>query len=197
MANRLENDVRAMWLGLKNAGGISIRYVDGGDMSAPIEAVVGESSFELETEAEIYQTHKTQDFILPTSTLILAGGVVKPRRLSLIQWLDADDPNTVLATFEINAPGDEKHYRYSDQFRYLLRIHSVETDLTQLIISGDLTATDIAIPAPIVGTPTASTDADDTTSTPSSIVIPAPIVGTAVATETDNEYGNEYAPEFA
>ncbi len=63
---------------------------------------------------------QSRDFLIHTADLVLTGTQTLPIAGDLIR--EIQDASTFV--YEVMAPGNEPHYRYSDPFRKLLRIHT-------------------------------------------------------------------------
>jgi len=70
------------------------------------------------------ETVQSRDFLIFTADLILDGSIVSPARGDQIRETVGD------ATFvyEVMAPGQEPPWRYSDDFRKTLRVHTKHVD---------------------------------------------------------------------
>ena len=111
----------ASWLAdqLKTHGSVSVTYVRGVDQVS-VEATIGKTEFEIDDGSGVVIRIQSRDFLIHTADLQLGGGETLPAAGDLIH--ETQGTNTFV--YEVMAPGNEPHYRYSDPFRKLLRIHS-------------------------------------------------------------------------
>jgi len=127
VANLLE--AGAEWLAnqLKTHASSDVVYVRGGDQ-VPVKATIGKTEFEIDDGSGVVVRIQSRDFLIHTADLVLGGTETLPVAGDLIR--EVQGTNTFV--YEVMAPGNEPHYRYSDPFRKLLRIHSkhVATETT-------------------------------------------------------------------
>lgn len=127
MANLFE--AGATWLAdqLKTHAIADVIYVRGGDQ-VPVKATIGKTEFEIDDGSGVVVRIQSRDFLIHTADLVLGGTETLPVAGDLIR--EVQGTNTFV--YEVMAPGNEPHYRYSDPFRKLLRIHSkhVATETT-------------------------------------------------------------------
>lgn len=85
-----------------------------------LSAVFGRTMLKLADEVTGFRIVWTdRDFIVRAADLVLNGVAVLPARGDRI----AEVSNGVAWTFDVLAPGDEPHWRWSDPERTMLRIH--------------------------------------------------------------------------
>ena len=84
-------------------------------------ATIGHTPFSQVTDSGIIETYQTRDYLITAAELILGGNVVLPQRGDLITETDANGNSFV---YQVMAPGGEPHYRFCDQFRVKLRVHT-------------------------------------------------------------------------
>jgi hypothetical protein len=92
-----------------------VDYSRGSD-SVAVSATVGKTVFDLDRGYGIVEHFESRDFLIRTDDLILNGSKTIPKRGDRI----TDDGNT----YEVMSPNSEPHYRFSDPYRRLFRIHT-------------------------------------------------------------------------
>mgnify|MGYP000997170060 CR=1 FL=1 len=90
-------------------------YSRGAD-TVTVDATIGRTVFEVVRGDGIVEHAESRDFLILTNTLILGGSKTIPKRGDRIK----EDG----LTFEVLAPGTEPHFRFSDPYRRLYRIHT-------------------------------------------------------------------------
>ena len=86
----------------------------------PVKATIGKTEFEIDDGSGVIERFQARDYLIHTVDLVLGGVETLPVAGDLIR--EAQDATTFV--YEVMAPGNEPHYRYSDPFRKLLRIHT-------------------------------------------------------------------------
>ena len=111
----------ATWLAnqLKAHASAEVTYVRGVDQ-VPVKATIGKTEFEIDDGSGVIVRIQSRDFLIHTADLVLAGTESLPVAGDLIR--ETQGANTFV--YEVMAPGNEPHYRYSDPFRKLLRVHA-------------------------------------------------------------------------
>jgi hypothetical protein len=95
---------------------VSVTYRRGAQ-SVTFDATLGSSLLKTTDTAGRVKLERTdRDFIFTATLLDFGSGPVLPQRG------DAVESNGEV--FEVMAPGREPHYRYSDPFKTILRVHS-------------------------------------------------------------------------
>ena len=114
-------DTGATWLAnqLKTHASTDVIYVRGVDQ-VPVKATIGKTEFEIDDGSGVIVRIQSRDFLIHTTDLVLAGTDSLPVAGDLIR--ETQGANTFV--YEVMAPGNEPHYRYSDPFRKLLRVHA-------------------------------------------------------------------------
>ncbi|WP_417849410.1 hypothetical protein [Thalassoglobus sp.] len=92
-------------------------------LSVTVPATVGKTEFEVDDEFGVVQRIESRDFLILTSDLILDGTVTIPERGDVVE----EQAGTQTLQYEVNAPGKEPCWRYSDLYRQTLRIHTKAT----------------------------------------------------------------------
>lgn len=119
MANLFEN--AATWLAgqLKTHAAVDVVYVRGND-SVLVKATIGKTDFEVDDGSGVILRVQSRDFLIQAADLQFGGGAVLPVAGDRIR----ETQGSQTFVYEVTAPGAEPHYRFSDPFRNLLRIHS-------------------------------------------------------------------------
>jgi hypothetical protein len=100
-----------------------VLYVRGAER-VEVAATVGQTVFRLDDGAGGILHSESRDYLIRAADLMLAGERVTPRRGDQVRETDAG----VTFVYEVTAPGDEPHWRYSDPYRLTLRIHTQQID---------------------------------------------------------------------
>jgi len=95
-----------------------------GDDSVVLSATIGRTEFEQVDEHGIVQRVESRDFIIRAADLVLAASQTLPRGGDQIRETDGE----MTFVYEVMAPGDEPPWRYSDQYRKALRVHTKLVD---------------------------------------------------------------------
>lgn len=85
-----------------------------------IDATIGRSEFELTTDDGIVERVETRDFLFPTADLVLAETATVPQRGDKIIETIGD----ATLTYEVLPHQNLPAFRYSDEFRVMLRVHT-------------------------------------------------------------------------
>ena len=119
MSNLLQ--IGASWLAdqMKTHASIDVTYERGAEQ-VPVKATVGKTEFELDDGSGVVVRIQSRDFLIHTADLVLGGVETLPVAGDLIR----ETQGAKTFVYEVMAPGDEPHYRYSDPYRKLLRIHT-------------------------------------------------------------------------
>ena len=119
MANLFETG--ATWLAnqLKTHASTDVIYVRGVDQ-VPIKATIGKTEFEIDDGSGVIQRIQSRDFLVHAADLQIGGSETLPQAGDKIR----ESQGSSAFVYEVMAPGDEPHYRFSDPFRKLLRIHT-------------------------------------------------------------------------
>jgi hypothetical protein len=111
----------ASWLAdqMKMHASVDVIYERGAEQ-VPVKATVGKTEFEIDDGSGVVVRIQSRDYLIQAADLVLGGMETLPLAGDLIR--ETQGANTFV--YEIMAPGNEPHYRYSDPFRKLLRIHT-------------------------------------------------------------------------
>lgn len=113
----------AAWLGgqHKQHNSRSVTYRRGGE-SVALQATVGRTEYE-QTDAEGVTTFsRIRDFLLTASDLDFGGGPVLPELGDVIE----ETQSGTTFTYAVLVDPSGEHFRWSDPFRTVLRIHTRE-----------------------------------------------------------------------
>jgi len=107
---------------LRDAAGVSIRYVRGSD-SIAIVAVPGRTDYETETFGGVYNSDQSRDYLVLAEDLKFSGNTVLPERGDEIRETIGGQ-ETVFPVLDL---GGGRHYSFSDQYRIVVRIHTKQS----------------------------------------------------------------------
>ncbi len=85
-----------------------------------VQATTGRTEFEQADEAGLIHRTESRDFLIRAADLDLGAGPVLPRAGDQVREMVA----TSVFVYEVNAPGGQPPFRYSDPYRRVLRIHT-------------------------------------------------------------------------
>lgn len=91
-----------------------------GDLSAPVSATIGRTTFEVDDGYGVLVRYHSRDFLVPVEELLLGDNRVAPERGDRIQEMQ----DGVTYVYEVTAPGKDPPWRYSDPYRRTFRIHT-------------------------------------------------------------------------
>lgn len=94
-------------------------YQQGIDL-IPVKATVGRTIFEQTDAYGVVQKFESRDYLIQTNDLQIDNASILPKRGDRIR----EDIGDLTVVYEVMAPGKEPHWRYSDPYRKLLRIHT-------------------------------------------------------------------------
>jgi len=119
MSNLFEQG--AAWLAdqLKTHGSTAVVYQRGA-LQASVQATIGKTEFEIDDGSGVIQRFESRDYLIQTADLVLGGAQTLPVAGDRILETVGDQ----VLVYEVLAPGNEPHFRFSDPFRKLLRVHS-------------------------------------------------------------------------
>jgi hypothetical protein len=112
------------WLAskLKSHASSPVVYVRGANQ-ASVSATIGRTLMKLDDGyGGIRMQWTDRDFLIAPLDLIIAGSAITPERGDTI----LETVGTKVYTYEVNAPGGEPAWRWSDPHRSLYRIHTKE-----------------------------------------------------------------------
>jgi hypothetical protein len=89
-----------------------------------VTATIGQTVFAVDNGEGAALQVESRDYLIRAAHLVLGGGPVLPRRGDRIR--EVEGPQVFV--YEVTAPGNEPHWRYSDPYRRTLRIHTKQVD---------------------------------------------------------------------
>jgi len=101
----------------------AVAYVRG-EASVDLLATIGRTIFEQSDAYGIVERTEARDFLVRAEDLVLDGAVALPERGDRVR----ETVGAQVLVYEVMAPGNEPHYRYSDAYRWTLRIHTKHVD---------------------------------------------------------------------
>ena len=85
-----------------------------------VQATIGKTEFEQADDAGLIHRVESRDFLVRTGDLDLGAGPILPRAGDQVR----ETVGTTVFVYEVNAPGGQPPFRYSDPYRRVLRIHT-------------------------------------------------------------------------
>ena len=110
------------WLAnqLKSHASSTVVYVRGANQVS-VYAIIGRTLMKLEDGyGGVHMQWTDRDFLISPSELVLAGSPITPERGDTIR----ETMDGKVYIYEVNAPGNEPSWRWSDPHHKLLRIHT-------------------------------------------------------------------------
>jgi hypothetical protein len=83
-------------------------------------ATIGRTEFEQADDAGLIHRVESRDFLVRAADLDLASGPTLPRAGDQVR----ETVGAQVFVYEVNAPGGQPPFRYSDPYRRVLRIHT-------------------------------------------------------------------------
>ena len=119
MANLLKQG--AAWLARTQARHAAevVTYLRG-EASVRVRATVGRSEFEVDDGAGTLTRSQTRDYLVPAGELVLDGAATEPQPGDRI----VEGPLDAGQAYEVRPPPGVPAWRWSDDFRTTLRIHT-------------------------------------------------------------------------
>lgn len=96
-----------------------------GAASAQVAATVGETVFQIDDGAGALLRVESRDYLITAVDLVLGGSPTLPQRGDRIR----ETQGTQVFVYEVMAPGEEPHWRWSDPYRRTLRVHTKQIDV--------------------------------------------------------------------
>lgn len=91
-----------------------------GSEAKEVQATIGKTEFEQADEAGLIHRTESRDFLVRTADLNIGSGLILPRAGDQVR----ETVGTSVSVYEVNAPGGQPPFRYSDPYRRTLRIHT-------------------------------------------------------------------------
>ncbi|MFN5958331.1 MAG: hypothetical protein ACK462_10405 [Planctomyces sp.] len=85
-----------------------------------VQATIGKTEFEQADDAGLIHRVESRDFLVRTADLDLGAGPILPRAGDQVR----ETVGLSVFVYEVNAPGGQPPFRYSDPYRRVLRIHT-------------------------------------------------------------------------
>ena len=85
-----------------------------------VQATIGRTEFEQADDAGLIHRVESRDFLVRTADLDLGAGPILPRAGDQVR----ETVGLSVVVYEVNAPGGQPPWRYSDPYRRVLRIHT-------------------------------------------------------------------------
>ena len=100
----------------------TVVYRRGTDEKA-VQATIGRTEFEQADDSGLIHRVESRDFLVRTADLDLGAGLILPRAGDQVRETVGSVGASVFV-YEVNAPGGQPPFRYSDPYRRALRIHT-------------------------------------------------------------------------
>lgn len=97
----------------------TVTYVRG-SQTVDVAASIGKTAFRIDKGYGVTERIESRDFLVLSEDLVLGGVQALPLRGDRVREISG----TQAFIYEVMAPGNEPHYRYSDAYRKTLRIHT-------------------------------------------------------------------------
>ena len=91
-----------------------------GAESKEVLATIGKTEFEQADDAGLIHRVESRGFLVRTADMDLGSGLTLPRAGDQVR----ETVGAQVFVYEVNAPGGQPPFRYSDPFRRVLRIHT-------------------------------------------------------------------------
>ena len=85
-----------------------------------VQATIGKTEFEQADDAGLIHRVESRDFLVRTADMDLGSGLTLPRAGDQVR----ETVGAQVFVYEVNAPGGQPPFRYSDPYRRVLRIHT-------------------------------------------------------------------------
>lgn len=85
-----------------------------------VQATIGKTEFEQADDAGLIHRVESRDFLIRASDLDLGAGPTLPRTGDQVR----ETSGSQVFVYEVNAPGGQPPFRYSDPYRRVLRVHT-------------------------------------------------------------------------
>lgn len=97
----------------------TVLYRRGAD-EQEVQATIGKTEFEQADDAGLIHRVESRDFLIRASDLDLGAGPTLPRAGDQVR----ETSGSQVFVYEVNAPGGQPPFRYSDPNRRVLRVHA-------------------------------------------------------------------------
>ena len=102
----------------------SVVFQRGTDM-VTVLATIGATLFQIDDGDGGILRVESRDYLILAADLVLSGNPILPQRGDQIRETQGDRT----FVYEVNSPGDEPCWRWSDSYRQTLRIHTKQVDV--------------------------------------------------------------------
>lgn len=85
-----------------------------------VQATIGKTEFEQADDAGLIHRVESRDFLIRAADLDLGAGPTLPRAGDQVR----ETSGSQVFVYEVNAPGGQPPFRYSDPYRRVLRVHT-------------------------------------------------------------------------
>ncbi len=85
-----------------------------------VQATIGRTEFEQADEAGLIHRTESRDYLIRSADLDLGAGPIQPRAGDQV-W---EQVGTQVLVYEVNAPGGQPPWRFSDPYRRVMRVHT-------------------------------------------------------------------------
>jgi len=104
----------------------AVVYQRGTD-SKEVQATIGKTEFEQADDSGLIHRTESRDFLIRAADLEFGSGPVLPRAGDQVRET-VDGVGGTVFVYEVNAPGGQPPFRFSDPYRKSLRIHTKHID---------------------------------------------------------------------
>ncbi|MBX3404501.1 MAG: hypothetical protein KF699_13910 [Phycisphaeraceae bacterium] len=85
-----------------------------------VQVTIGRTEFEQADDAGLIHRTESRDFLIRTADLDFGSGPILPRAGDQVR----ETVGAQVFVYEVNAPGGQPPFRYSDPYRRVLRVHT-------------------------------------------------------------------------
>jgi hypothetical protein len=85
-----------------------------------VQATIGRTEFEQADEAGLIHRVESRDFLIRAADLDLGSGPIQPKAGDQVR----EQAGTQVLVYEVNAPGGQPPWRFSDPYRRVMRVHT-------------------------------------------------------------------------
>jgi hypothetical protein len=97
----------------------TVVYKRGSDAKG-VQATVGRTEFEQADDAGLIHRVESRDFLIRAADLDLGSGPITPKAGDQVR----EQVGSQVFVYEVNAPGGQPPFRYSDPYRRVMRVHT-------------------------------------------------------------------------
>ncbi|QYU66072.1 hypothetical protein J4558_13785 [Leptolyngbya sp. 15MV] len=97
----------------------TVVYMRGSDAKEML-ATIGRTEFEQADDAGLIYRVESRDFLIRAADLDLGAGPIQPRAGDQVR----ETVGTQVFVYEVNAPGGQPPWRFSDPYRRVMRVHT-------------------------------------------------------------------------